>query len=224
MSTTTTAVQTGTIPRVNLLPQEISEGAKFRTAQMAMGLAVLASFLVVGGLVYMASGDESSAQSDLANAQSTGQQLQSQLQTPTYENVPKVHAQWLTAKAQLVQAMSQEVRYSYVLNDLSLTMPTGVWLTNITATQAVDTPGSVKGAWGNAADGTVVLKGHASTLPQVAGWLQALAGQHSYTDPYLTVTNAVVAGAPESVTGYDFTSSVAISPKALSNRYTKLGN
>ena len=32
------------------------------------------------------------------------------------------------------------------------------------------------------------MQGQASNLPQVAGWLQALAAQKSYTDPYLTTT------------------------------------
>ena len=72
MSTTTTAVQTGTLPRVNLLPQEISESAKFRTAQLVMGLAVVGAVVVVGGLWYLASSDESAAQDQLATAQSDG--------------------------------------------------------------------------------------------------------------------------------------------------------
>jgi Tfp pilus assembly protein PilN len=219
---TTTAVRTGTLPHVNLLPQEIAEGAKFRAAQMVMGLSVLAAVLVVGGLWFMAVGDESAAQADLASAQATTVQLQAQV--TSYAEVPKVYAQAQTAQAQLVQAMSQEVRYSYVLNDLSLTMPSGVWLTRITSTQMVDTPGSVKGAWGTPNNGSVVIAGTTSNLPQVAGWLQALAGQRSYTDPYLTTATGTSGTDPSTVTGYSFTSSVGISAKALSNRYTKLGS
>jgi len=217
---TATAVQTGTLPRVNLLPPEISEGAKFRSAQMVMGLGVLAAVLVVGGLYYVASGDESSAQDDLASSQTTTTSLQAQV--VKYANVPVVYAQAATAKAQLTQAMSQEVRYSYVLNDLALGMPQGVWLSNITITQPVDTPSSVKGAWGNPALGTVLMQGNTSTLPQVAGWLQALAAQKSYTDPYLTTSQGT--GNVSSTASYTFTSTVGISSKALSNRYAKAGS
>jgi Tfp pilus assembly protein PilN len=213
---TTTAVQTATLPRVNLLPPEISEGAKFRTAQMVMGLGVLASVLVVGALYYMAAGDESAAQDDLSSAQATGVQLQSDV--VKYAEVPVVYARAQTAQAQLTQAMSQEVRYSYVLNDLSLGMPAGVWVSNITITQAVDAPDSVKGAWGNSALGSVTMQGNAGNLPQVAGWLQALAAQKSYTDPYLTTTQGSGNGS-SAAGGYTFTSSVGISNKALSNRY-----
>jgi Tfp pilus assembly protein PilN len=218
MSTTTTAVQTGTLPRVNLLPSEITESAKFRTAQMVMGLGVLASVVVVGGLFYLASSDESAAQDQLATAQSTGTQLQQQVQT--FNNVPVVFAQAETAKAQLDQAMSQEIRYSFVLNDLSLGMPSGVWLTNMTITQVPDTPGSIKGAWGNESNGTVILQGQSSNLPQVAGWLQALAAQKSYTDPY--ITNSQGTGTSSSTGSYSFTSQVNLSAKALSNRYAKV--
>ena len=210
---TTTAVQTGTLPRVNLLPSEISESAKFRTAQMVMGLGVLASVFVVGGLWYLAAGDESAAQDDLAASQSTGQQLQNDL--TQYATVQPVYDQATTAKAQLTQATSQEIRYSFVLNDLSLGMPSGVWLTNLTITQPVDAPGSLKGAWGNVSQGTVTLAGSASNLPQVAGWLQALAGQKSYTDPYLTTTQGT--GTAKSTGSYQFTSSVGLSDAALAS-------
>ena len=44
--------------------------------------------------------------------------------------MPQVYAQVAAAQAQLTQAMGQEMRYSYVLNDLSLTIPSDVWLTN----------------------------------------------------------------------------------------------
>jgi Tfp pilus assembly protein PilN len=222
MSTTQTAVRTSTqLPRVNLLPPEISEGAKFRTAQIVMGLALVASFVVVGALWYLASGDESAAQDQLASGQSTAVSLQGQV--AKYAQVPVVYAQRATAKAQLDQALSQEIRYSYVMNDLSLTMPAGVWLTTASFTQPVDAPGSIKGAWGNPADGTVTLGGQAGSLPQVAGWLQALANQRSYTDPYLSSTQSSGTGA-SSTAGYTFSSTVSLSAKALSNRYARVDN
>jgi Tfp pilus assembly protein PilN len=220
MSTTTTAVQTGTLPRVNLLPQEISESAKFRTAQLVMGLAVVGAVVIVGGLWYLASSDESAAQDQLATAQSNGAQLQTQL--TTYANVQPVYDQAVTSQAQLTQAMSQEVRYSFVLNDMSLGMPQGVWLTNVTISQPVDAPDSLKGAWGTPVLGSVTMQGSASTLPQVAGWMQALAAQKSYTDPYLTTTQGV--GTASSSGNYSFTSSVGISDRALSHRYDKAGS
>jgi len=225
MSTTQTVVRTGNLPRVNLLPPEIAEGAKFRTAQLVMGLSVVATVLVVGALYYLAAADESSAQDQLTSAQATGATLQSQV--AKYSEVPVVYAERATAKAQLDQAMSQEIQYSYVLNDLSLTMPAGVWLTNITIAQPVDLPGSVKGAWGNPANGTVTMVGNASNLAQVAGWLQALATQRSYLDPFLTstqTTTQTTTAQGQSAAGYTFTSSVALAPQALSNRYVRVDN
>ena len=221
MSTTQTVVRTGNLPKVNLLPPEIAEGARFRSAQWVMGLALAAAVASVGALTYLAAGDVSTAQDQLTSAQATGATLQSQV--AKYSQVPVVYAERATAKAQLDQAMSQEVQYSYVLNDLSLTMPAGVWLTNITITQPVDLPGSIKGAWGNPANGSVTMIGNASSLPQVAGWLQALATQKSYLDPYLTSTQSTTAQG-QSTAGYTFTSSVALAPQALSNRYSRVDN
>jgi Tfp pilus assembly protein PilN len=220
MSSTQTVVQTGALPRVNLLPSEISESAKFRTAQMVMGLAVAAAVVVVGGLWYLASADESAAQDNLNAAQTEGAQLQTEL--ATYADVQPVYDQAVTAQAQLTQAMSQEVRYSFVLNDLSLGMPQGVWLTNLTIVQPVDQPDSTKGAWGNTSQGTVTMQGTASNLPQVAGWLQALAAQKSYLDPYLTTAQG--AGTASTSGNYTFTSSVGISDRALTHRYDKAGS
>jgi Tfp pilus assembly protein PilN len=220
MSSTTTAVQTGALPRVNLLPSEITEGAKFRTAQMVMGLAVVAAVVIVGGLWYLASADEGSAQDDLANAHAQGQQLQTELST--YSTVQPVYDQAVTAEAQLTQAMSQEIRYSFVLNDLSLGMPQGVWLTNITISQPVDAPDSTKGAWGNVTAGSVIMQGASSNLPQVAGWLQALAAQKSFTDPNLTTLQGN--GTASASGNYTFTSSVGLSDRALTHRYDKAGS
>ncbi len=217
MSTTTpTGVRTATLPKVNLLPTEISEGARFRNLQAAMALAVVLAAVVVGGLSYLASGDENDAQSALSVAQARGTQLQAE--TAKYASVPQKYAQVATAAAQLQQAMSQEIRYSYVLNDLSLRMPAGVWLTSVIIDQPVDTPGATKAAWGSSQLASVKVSGVALNMNDVAGWLDTLARGAIYTDPYLTQT----ASAPStgtSVASWTFDSTLGITSKGLSNRY-----
>ena len=56
------------------------------------------------------------------------QRASSRPRSAKYAEVPKVYAQVDAAEADLELAMGQEIRYSFVLNDLSLTIPSDVWL------------------------------------------------------------------------------------------------
>jgi Tfp pilus assembly protein PilN len=225
MSTTTpTGVRTAILPKVNLLPTEISEGARFRNLQAALAMLIVLAVLVVGALTYLANGQVSDAQDGLNAAQSHGAQLEAE--TAAYANVPQQYALVATADAQLEQAMSQEIRYSFVLNDLSLRMPAGVWLTNVSIAQPVDTPNQTKGAWGTPVLATVKFTGTAITLNDVAGWLDALAKGGNYTDPYLgqantASTTTTTSTTPGTAPMWSFDSSMGITTKALSNRYTQ---
>ena len=218
MSTTTpTGVRTATLPRVNLLPTEIREGARFRNLQAAMALAVVLALAVVGALAYLGSNDVNDAQNglDVAQAQTTTLQTQVHL----YDNVPTQYAMVANADAQLQQAMSQEVRYSYILNDISLRMPAGVWLTSLAINQSVDTPMTTMGAWGNPQLAAIKASGIALSLNDVAGWLDTLARGGTYTDPW--VGNATVSTSTGSTGQWNFDSTVGLTAKALSNRYTQ---
>jgi Tfp pilus assembly protein PilN len=219
MSTTTpTGVRTATLPKVNLLPTEISEGARFRNLQAAMGLSVLLAVVVIGGLTYIASGDVSDAQAGLTTAQDEGTQLQAKVHT--FADVPEHYAQASAAAAQLQQAMSQEIRYSFILNDISLRMPAGVWLTTLNISQPVDTPGTAKGAWGDSQLTAIKATGTALNLNDVAGWLTAMARGTNYTDPYLGTANTSTS-ATSTTSQWTFDSTLGITTKALSNRYTQ---
>jgi Tfp pilus assembly protein PilN len=218
MSTTTpTGVRTATLPRVNLLPTEIREGARLRNLQAVMALAVVLAMAVIGALAYLGSNDVSDAQDGLTAAQGRATALQTQVHQ--YDSVPQEYALVANADAQLQQAMSQEVRYSFILNDLSLRMPAGVWLTSLSVTQPVDAPNSLLGAWGNPQLAAVKASGTALSLNDVAGWLDSLARGGTYTDPW--VGNASVSGASSSAGQWNFDSTVGLTAKALSNRYTQ---
>jgi Tfp pilus assembly protein PilN len=215
MSTSTsTGVRTGTLPRVNLLPTEISEGARFRNLQAALALSVVLALGAVGFLAYLASGEVSDAQAQVDAAQSQTVELQKQV--TSYSNVPKLFAQVDLANAQLAQAMGQEVRYSFVLRDMSLSIPSSVYLDTLTLTQPVDTPGSVKGAWGGPGVASISFHGSAPKLNDVAAWLDSLTKSAYYSDPYVTVASRV---APDPSEPFLFDSSVVVTSKALTNRY-----
>jgi Tfp pilus assembly protein PilN len=229
MSTQTT-IRTGTFPKVNLLPPEIEEQRKFRHVQAGLGAAVVAALLLAGGLTLSAGHQVSSAQDDLAAAQTQNQALQAK--QADYANVPRVYDQVDAAKSQLKLAMGQEIRWSYLLNNLSLTVPNHVWLTKVVMTQNVD------GASTTTDDGTQYLKpglgsvsfeGVAITHDNIAAWLAAISQQPGYAQSYLTEEKVALetddaavgstSGARHKV--FEWKSQVAIDQKALSKRYTE---
>lgn len=216
-TTTAAGVRLTQMPKVDLLPPEIAEEARFRTLRVALGAGVAGSVLVVGLLWYSAHSSISGAQQDLATAQS--QQVALQAEAAKYADVPKTYAQVAAAQAQLTSAMGHEIRFSYLLNDISLTIPPKVWLTNLTITQDVDGTSPPTGAWGTPGVATMGVQGTSFTYPDVAAWLQMLGKGHYYTDPYFSDAHA---GEPiNKHANVLFSSTVIVTDKAYSNRYTK---
>jgi Tfp pilus assembly protein PilN len=200
------------LPRVNLLPPEIAEAARFRKVQMGLGGGLLATLGVVALLYVGASSAVSDAQTDLASSQATGAQLQAQ--SAEYADVTAVYARAAAAEAMLTQAMGEEVRFSQFLNDLSLTTPENVWLTDVSFAQA-----PVEPALGTTEPGigTVTFTGTGFSHEDVAVWLESLAGQSGYTNPYFSNSTEKLIGTRTVV---DFASTVTLTPEALSGRYT----
>lgn len=216
-ASTLTGVAEGTFPHVDLLPEEIAQERKFRATRALLSLVVIGSVLVTGGLYFVATSQVNQATDDLASA--TTQQAALKAEAAKYAEVPKVYAQVAVAEQQLTQAMGQEVRYSYVLNDLSLMMSrvSGVWLQTLNVTQASD-PTQAKTALGGPALGTITFGGTATQYNDVAAFLDGLAKTPYYTAPYFNNSTAgQTIGDTPVVT---FSSQVSLTAKALSNRYT----
>ena len=76
---------------------------------------------------------------DVATA--AGAALQAQVQQ--YAEVPRVMAEVAAAEEQLSTAMAGEVRWSYVFNDLALTIPKNVSLISLAGTVSPTAPGAV---------------------------------------------------------------------------------
>jgi Tfp pilus assembly protein PilN len=201
------------LPRVNLLPPEIEERKKLKQIQVGLGAAVLASVGVVGVLLMAANGSLSSANEELATA--TTQNTQLKAEAATYANVTAVYAQAAAAQALLTQAMGEEVRYSRFMNDLSLTVPDNVWVKSVTFAQAA-APAAVGAT--EPGIGTVSFTGIGFSHDDVAVWLESLANQKGYANPDFTNSTEALIGTRKSV---NFTSTVQLTPAALSGRYTK---
>ena len=200
------------LPKVNLLPPEIAESARFRKVQMGLGGGVLAAVGVVAMLYVGAAGSLSDANSELQASQATGTQLQAE--TAKYRDVTAVYAQAAAAEAMLTSAMGEEVRYSQFLNDLSLTVPENVWIKDVVFAQAPVTP--AVGAT-EPGIGTVTFSGVGFKHDDVAVWLESLAKQKGYANPYFSNSTEALVGTRTTV---NFSSTVTLTSDALSKRYT----
>ena len=104
--------------------------------------------------------------------------------------MPLVYSQVEAARAQLELAMGKEIRWSFFLNDLSLKTPSKVWLTTMTvaANESCTRGGADRRGHGyiDAGIGTVNFEGTGLKHNDVAAWLDSLAKQKGYDQPYFT--------------------------------------
>jgi len=227
---TSTATLVSTTPSVNLLPPEIAEAAKFRRFQLAMGGVVVLAAAVVGLLYYNAHNSVSNAQNTLSAAQAQNAELQSKVNG--LASVKNAYDQVAAYKGLQTEALGNEVQWSFYLADLSLREPNSVWLTQMTVTQAPATttttstvptvPGATSGTPSSIAPpdqiGTISFQGVALTRDDVAKWLDAMAVEKGWSDPYVSsITDALIG--TQKV--FDWTGSVYVTSSALSHRYTR---
>jgi Tfp pilus assembly protein PilN len=203
----------GTLPRVNLLPPEIGDRRRFRRIQYGLCGGVALSVGAVALLYVAAVGSVGDATTELEAA--TAQNVGLQTAAAEYADVTAVYSRAAAAQAMLTEAMGEEVRYSEFLSDLSLTVPENVWLKSLTFAQAPAT--AVVGST-EPGVGTVTVAGVGFSHDDVAVWLESLAGQEGYTNPYFSSSTEALIGERTVV---DFTSTATLTPAALSGQYTK---
>lgn len=201
------------LPRVNLLPPEIAEHRRFRRIQVGLGAGLLAATGVVALLHAAAVGSTADASAELAATSARGAELRAE--TTEYADVQRIHAEAAAATSMLAGAMSQEIRFSTLLDDLSRSIPDDVWLENVTFTQ--NAPVAAGAAPTTGGVGSVSFTGGGGQHDDVATWLESLAGQRRYADATFTNSTAEPRDGRPAVT---FSSSATLTPAALSGRYT----
>ena len=146
--TTTEAPQqasSAAMPRINLMPPEIAESARLRQVQLVAVLIVILAIAIDVVLYLGAHKKVSTAQSALNDAKTQQTELQSKLDS--LASVQQTFADVQAKQALLTSAMGEEVRWSYVLNDLSLRMPSNVFLTSLAVSETA-LPGTAPRAAG----------------------------------------------------------------------------
>ncbi len=200
------------LPAVNLMPPEIAERAALQQVKVLCGGAVVLSAVIVGGLWYQAHSGVNSAKSALTTAQGQQSSVQAQISSPKLQQVAQTYTEVSAAKVEVTEALGGEIRWSTKLDDLSLSMPKGVWLTSMSVAAGPSSAGALVSTGIN----SISFAGIAETRDDVAGWLNSLAQEHGYINPYVTST---ALGTNGEVT---FSSTVTGTSALLSNRYTNL--
>lgn len=231
--TTLTAARVAELPRVNLLPPEIGHAARLRRLQVLLGLLLLGVVGLAAMLYTWAGTQVSSAQSAYDQAQAENQQLTAEVNS--YAEVPLVEAQVDGTRQALVTAMQPEIRWSYLLNDMSLTIPKSSRLTSwvavnnaaaaqvadpLAASSAAATDGTGELPPSEASMGTVDFIASTTKLQEVSTWLNMLANQKSYFDPALD--DATVSAGDTVGKFYTVTSNAGLTYEAASNRYEQV--
>jgi Tfp pilus assembly protein PilN len=218
---TGTRVEWAPVPRVNLLPPEILERRRFVKVQRRLGAAVVVTIMACVGGTWWAAQGVGDARSDLDAAEATGQSLATE--KARYNEVPKVIAQVKAVRDTRAKAMSADILWYRVLNDLALSTPHSIWLTSVQFTVADANAAAPAAASADPLSptrvGSVTLGGKATGLEALAGWVEVL-------DNTAPMHDTVIASAQEVQTPpvvaphmVEFTGSTVLTPEALSHRY-----
>lgn len=208
------------VPQVNLLPASFARAVKVRRARLTALITVITAVLLVALAWLIGLQQRSAAQEKLDIATAETMLLHAKAQE--YADVPKVFAEVADAQVQLRRAMGNEVRWSFFLNDLALTMPSGVSLDSLDATAAEPgaAPTGSDSQSGAATIGALNVSAQALTFNHVANWLDSLAKLPTLVNPEALTMNAVDAEGRDLV---GFSSAASVTTEALSGRYTKEG-
>ncbi len=204
-------------PRLNLLPPEIAEHRRLRQVKVGLGGVVLAAMLIVSLLYLAATSSVRQAETSVQSANATQSRLQAE--QATYREVTATYTRAAQAEAMLVQAMGEEVRWSRFLDDLSLTIPKNVWVTNLNSSQGPATAPPAGADFSGI--GTVTISGVARNHDDVAAWLETLAAQKGYSKPHLQSSTKALLDGQKVV---NWATTVSLTSEALSGRYTRAGS
>jgi hypothetical protein len=210
-----------TLPRVNLLPQEINAASAARKAKMGLALVVVLAVVGVGYMYTSASASVTSAQTDLDTAKNATAQLQRTLQQ--HNTVQPLKKELTDRTALLSGAMERYVPWARYLNDIQLGLPRGArlvtWQIQLTAPSAATNGTGAFGAGGVAA---WTITGEAKRYEDVALVIESL--QQLNNVDSVAVTKASDALDPSSGQKIvQFTLSARVNDNALASNSNKVG-
>jgi Tfp pilus assembly protein PilN len=211
---------------VNLLPPEFRRRHRSRalTRQVVM-VAAAALLLLIVVFVYESS-RLSSAQDELAAQNAHNAELTAQISNlQRYANLQTE----LTTKKELVTDLEQGVvQWSGVLHDLSMVMPSDVYLTSMTGQITLGPGGWETSASASNLIGVMQFQGVALNFPNVALWIDKLVDVDGWANAWVTTAAASSnsegqsqgqsqSQQSQSVQGVQFNGTVDLTPESAEN-------
>jgi Tfp pilus assembly protein PilN len=192
--------------KINLLPPELIERQKARRQTTIVAIVGFVVILLLGGFYVLQQLKLSDLDEKLAQQRATNENLAAQVND--LKRFDELIAQIRDREELLVTLLENEVRWSGVLRDLSLVIPSTAWLEDLDA--AVRDPlvanveTGVIGADPNII-GAITFNGKADRHPTVAEWLTALEKIRGFLNPWISESILELIG---DVPVVSFTSSV----------------
>jgi hypothetical protein len=211
-----------TLPRVNLLPQEINAATAARKAKMALSLVVVLAIAGVGYMYTSALASVTSAQADLDTAKNATAQLQRTLLQ--HNTVQPLKQELSDRTALLTGALERSVPWARYLNDMQLGLPRGArlvsWQIQLSPPSAAANGSAAFGLGGVAA---WTITGEAKRYEDVALVIESLQ-QLDNVDSVLVTKASDVVDQSSGQKIVQFTLSARVNDKALANNGIKVGS
>jgi Tfp pilus assembly protein PilN len=209
--------------QIDLLPAAYAEKRRERRtlglvvgAGLAVLLALVAWWLMLGGQI-------SDAESELADAQDQNAQLEAQI--AELQRFAELEAEVQIKELALQSVMTGDVAWPSVLTEVAMVIPGEVWLTNFTASAGLTegaTPVGTETApvrvSGGVPTGRIQFQGGSLSMPGVSKWLIQLAETKGFSAVWLN--SAAEIQSTETTTSFiEFDSTIELNEKALSGRF-----
>jgi Tfp pilus assembly protein PilN len=198
---------------VNLLPPELRRRhrARSRSRQVIAGVAAVILLLIV--VWFFESSKLATAESDLAAQNATNVGLQTKISS--LQRFADLQNQ-LNVKKELVADLEKsEVQWSGVLHDLSMVMPSDVFITSFDAQINLGIGGWETEVGPTGLIGTLQMSGVALNFPNVALWIDRMSNVTGWTNSWVTAAGVNASGdsSGASVTGVKFNGSIDLTPE-----------
>ena len=197
--------------QVNLLPSDVRQ--RLRTRQLTVLVGMVAAIVVAGLLAFyvLQSNKLSSANNDLTAAKSHNAALQAQVNS--LSRFQQLADQRDAQKTTVSTAKSGTVRFSGVMHDLSMAIPSTVYLNSVTANLQLGDGASIAETTSGIV-GSIQFQGSASDHLSVALWLTRLAQVTGWDNSWITgSTKRAATGDGTSTDWVDFGGSVDLGGK-----------
>lgn len=201
--------------RINLLPQEVRQHQRVRrqtAAVVAAGVIILAG---IAALYFLQMLRLTGVRNDLEEQQAQNAGLQGQIND--LRRFDELQREVEASRQMLTSLMSNEILWSGILRDVSLVIPSDVWISAIAA-QTTETTGGVApgpvagGQTGQGLVGNISFSGFSLDHRAVALWLARLEDVRGFANPWLSSATKSEIGSTSVV---QYTSSVDLSQKAV---------